>query len=114
MTVKTSTRERDGIIIVDLVGELRLGEATGVLREAVRQALAEGYKRVLLNLGSVRHIDSSGVGELMSCFTSVRSQGGQLKLMNLNQRVHSLLQITKLVTIFETYDDEEAAVTSFG
>ena len=113
MNVKISTRQRDGIVILDIVGELRLGEGTGILRDAVSGALGQGYKKVLLNLGSVRHIDSAGVGELMSCYTSVRNQGGTLKLMNLNKNVHNLLQITKLYTIFEVAEDEEAAVSSF-
>jgi|ERR1039458_670761 anti-sigma B factor antagonist len=113
-TIKISTRTRDGVVIVDIVGELRLGEGTGILRDAIRDTLGQGYKNVLLNLGSVRHIDSAGVGELMSCYTSVRNKGGRLKLMNLNKNVHNLLQITKLYTIFEVTEDEESAIKSFA
>jgi len=113
MTLKTSTRLRDNVVIVDIVGELRLGDGTGLLRDVVRDTVAQGYRNVLLNLGSVRYIDSAGVGELMSCFTSVRNQGGHLKLMNLNKHVHNLLQITKLYTIFEVPEDEESAIRSY-
>jgi anti-sigma B factor antagonist len=101
------------VVIVDTIGELRLGEGTNVLRNIVCGLLDDGYKSIVVNLRDVRHIDSAGVGELMSCYTSVRNQGGQLKLMNLNKHVHNLLQITKLVTIFEVAEDEAAAIASF-
>ncbi len=113
MSIKTSTRLVSSVVIVDTIGELRLGEGTDVVRHVVRELVDQGYKNILLNLRDVRHIDSSGVGELMSCFTSVRNQGGQLKLMNLSKNVHNLLQITKLYTIFEVEDDEPTAVASF-
>jgi anti-sigma B factor antagonist len=113
MGIKTSTRQINDVVIVDTIGELRLGEGTDVMRNLVRDLTAQGYKHILLNLRDVRHIDSAGVGELMSCYTSVRNQGGQLKLMNLSKNVHNLLQITKLYTIFEVVDDESAAVASF-
>jgi len=101
-------------VIVDTIGELRLGPGTNALRSVVLQLLDDGYRNVLLNLRDVRHIDSSGVGELMSCYTSVRNQGGHLKLMNLSGHVHNLLQLTKLYTIFEVEDDERKAVASFA
>lgn len=113
MNLKTSTRLVDGVVIVDIVGELRLGEGTGILRDVVRELAGKNYLNILLNLASVRHIDSAGVGELMSCYTSLRNQGGHLKLMNLNKNVHNLLQITKLYTIFEVEDDEATAIKSF-
>lgn len=113
MSIKTSTRLVSNVLIVDTIGELRLGEGTDVVRNIVRDMLGQGYKNILLNLRDVRHIDSAGVGELMSCYTSVRNQGGQLKLMNLNKHVHNLLQITKLYTIFEVVEDEDSAVSSF-
>ena len=113
VNLKTSTRLVDGVVIVDIVGELRLGEGTGILRDVVRELAGKNYLNILLNLASVRHIDSAGVGELMSCYTSLRNQGGNLKLMNLNQNVHNLLQITKLYTIFEVEDDEATAIKSF-
>jgi anti-sigma B factor antagonist len=111
--IKTSTRLVGDVVIVDTIGELRLGEGTNVLRQVVNETVEQGYKNILLNLRDVRHIDSAGVGELMSCYTSVRNRGGQLKLMNLSKNVHNLLQITKLYTIFEVEDDEPAAVASF-
>ena len=113
LSIKTSTRLISNVLIVDTIGELRLGEGTDVVRNIVRDMLGQGYKHILLNLRDVRHIDSAGVGELMSCYTSVRNQGGQLKLMNLNKHVHNLLQITKLYTIFEVVEDEDSAVSSF-
>ena len=113
MNLKTSTRLVDGVVIVDIVGELRLGDGTGILRDVVRELAGKGYIKILLNLAAVRHIDSAGVGELMSCFTSIRNQGGHLKLMNLNKNVHNLLQITKLYTVFEIEDDEATAIKSF-
>jgi len=113
VNLKTSTRLVDGVVIVDIVGELRLGDGTGILRDVVRELAGKGYIKILLNLAAVRHIDSAGVGELMSCFTSIRNQGGHLKLMNLNKNVHNLLQITKLYTVFEIEDDEATAIKSF-
>jgi anti-sigma B factor antagonist len=111
--IKTSTRLIGDVVIIDTIGELRLGEGTNVLRHVVNETAEQGYKNILLNLRDVRHIDSAGVGELMSCYTSVRNRGGQLKLMNLSKNVHNLLQITKLYTIFEVEDDEPTAVASF-
>jgi anti-sigma B factor antagonist len=113
VNLKTSTRLVNNVVIVDIVGELRLGEGTGILRDVVRELAGKGYVNILLNLAAVRHIDSAGVGELMTCFTSIRNQGGHLKLMNLNKNVHNLLQITKLYTIFEIEDDEATAIQSF-
>jgi anti-sigma B factor antagonist len=111
--INTSTRLIADVVIIDTIGELRLGEGTNVLRQVVNGTVEQGYKNILLNLRDVRHIDSAGVGELMSCYTSVRNRGGQLKLMNLSKNVHNLLQITKLYTIFEVEDDEPTAVASF-
>jgi anti-sigma B factor antagonist len=111
--INTSTRLIGNVVIVDTIGELRLGEGTHVLREVVMGLVEQDYRNILLNLRDVRHIDSAGVSELMSCYTSVRNRGGQLKLMNLSKNVHSLLQITKLYTIFEVEDDESTAVASF-
>ncbi len=113
VSINASTRMIQQVVIVDTIGELRLGEGTNVLRNIVIGLLNDGYKSIVVNLRDVRHIDSAGVGELMSCYTSVRNQGGQLKLMNLNKHVHNLLQITKLVTIFEVAEDEATAIASF-
>jgi anti-sigma B factor antagonist len=84
------------------------------LRDAVRDLLSKGSKQILLNLGDVTYIDSSGIGELVSAFTTVRNQGGDLKLLNLTKKVHDLLQITKLYTVFDVKDDEASAVASFA
>ncbi len=113
MTIRTITRRIHGVIIVDTIGELRLGDGTDVVRRVVKDLLGQGYTKILLNLHDVRHIDSAGLGELVSCYTSVRNQGGQLKLMNLTRNVDSLMQITKLYTVFEVEDDEATAVASF-
>jgi anti-sigma B factor antagonist len=113
VNLKTSTRVVNDVVIVDIIGQLRLGEGTNVVRDLVRELMGKNYKNILLNLADVRHIDSAGVGELMSCYTSVRNQGGQLKLMNLNKNVHNLLQITKLYTVFDIEEDEVKALQSF-
>jgi len=97
---------------VDLSGRITLGEGSVVLRDTVRDLLSKGQKKILLNLGDVNYIDSSGIGELVSAFTTAKNQGGELKLLNLTE-VHDLLQITKLYTVFDVKDDEAAAVKSF-
>lgn len=114
MSMKASTRQVDGITIVDLSGRITLGEGSVVLRDTIRDVVAAGNKKILLNLGDVTYIDSSGIGELVSSFTSVRNQGGELKLLNLTKKVHDLLQITKLYTVFDIKDDEAQAVASFN
>ena len=113
MTMKASTRQVDGITVVDLSGRITLGEGSVVLRDTVRDLLAKGDRKMLLNLGEVTYIDSSGIGELVSAFTTVRNQGGELKLLNLTKKVHDLLQITKLYTVFDIKDDEATAISSF-
>jgi anti-sigma B factor antagonist len=84
------------------------------LRDTVKDLLAKGRKKILLNLGDISYIDSSGIGELVSAFTSVRKQGGELKLLHLTKKVHDLLQITKLYTVFDVKDNEAAAISAFG
>lgn len=113
MSMKVSTRQVDGVTILDLSGRITLGEGSVVLRDAVRDLMAKGDKNILLNLGDVSYIDSSGIGELVSAFTSVKNSGGELKLLNLTKKVHDLLQITKLYTVFDVKDDETSAVGSF-
>ncbi len=113
MTMKASTRQVNGVTVVDMSGRITLGEGSVILRDTVRDLLGKGQKKILLNLGDVTYIDSSGIGELVSAFTSVRNQGGELKLLNLTKKVHDLLQITKLYTVFDIKDDETAAVGSF-
>lgn len=106
-------REVNEITIVDLSGRISLGEGSALLRKTVRDLLENGQNKILLNLGDVNYIDSSGIGELVSGFTAVRSRNGELKLLNLTKKVHDLLQITKLFTVFDVYSDEGTAVRSF-
>ena len=113
MNMKTSTRQVDGVSIMDCSGRITLGEGSVVLRDAVRELLSKGHKKILLNLGEVSYIDSSGIGELVSAYTTVRNQGGELKLLNLTKKVHDLLQITKLYTVFDVREDEANAIKSF-
>ncbi|HEY6305533.1 MAG TPA: STAS domain-containing protein [Candidatus Angelobacter sp.] len=113
MTMKSSNRQVNGVTVVDMSGRITLGEGSVILREAVKDLLAKGQKKILLNLGDVSYIDSSGIGELVSAFTSVRNQGGELKLLKLTKKVHDLLQITKLYTVFDIKDDEAVAIQSF-
>ena len=113
MTMKASTRQVNGVTVVDMSGRITLGEGSVILREAVKDLVAKGQKKILLNLGDVTYIDSSGIGELVSAFTSVRNQGGELKLLNLTKKVHDLLQITKLYTVFDIKDDEGKAIEAF-
>jgi anti-sigma B factor antagonist len=113
VTMKASTRQVNGVTVVDLSGRITLGEGSVVLRDTIRDVVGQGHKKILLNLGDVTYIDSSGIGELVSGFTSVRNQGGELKLLNLTKKVHDLLQITKLYTVFDIKDDEASAIAAF-
>ncbi len=113
MSIKVTTRQVDGVTILDLSGRITLGEGSVTIRDAVREVLAKGSNKILLNLGNVTYIDSSGIGELVSAFTTVKNAGGELKLLNLTKKIHDLLQITKLYTVFDVKDDETAAVASF-
>ena len=112
MQLRISTRARDGVLIVDCSGRLVFGEETAALRDLVKDSLLES-KQILLNLSGVDYIDSGGLGTLVSLFTSARSLGGAIKLANLTPRVGDLLQVTKLVTVFEVYNSEELAIQSF-
>ena len=114
MKMTANTRLVGGVTIVDLTGRIVLGDGSTALRDLVRNLISEGNKKILLNLRNVDYIDSSGLGELVSAFTSMRSGGGALKLLNLNKRVQALLQITKLSTVFEITDDEATSVKSFS
>jgi anti-sigma B factor antagonist len=113
VNLRVSTRQVDGVNIVDCSGRITLGEGSVVLRDTVKDLLSKGQKKILLNLGDVNYIDSSGIGELVSAYTTAKNQGGELKLLNLTKKVHDLLQITKLYTVFDVKDDEAAAVKSF-
>ena len=114
MSMKAIVRQVDSVTIVDVSGRITLGEGCTQLRELIREQLRKGNKNVLLNLGDVSYIDSSGIGELVSSYTAVSNQGGNLKLLNLTKKVQDLLQITKLYTIFEVHDDEAKAISSFS
>ena len=106
-------RQNGDVTILDLSGKITIGEGSVQLREAVRRMLDEGRKKILLNLGDVSYVDSSGIGELVSSYTTTGNNGGQLKLLNQTKKIHDLLTITKLVTVFETHDDEGTAISSF-
>jgi anti-sigma B factor antagonist len=114
VSMKVTSRHVDGVTILDLSGRITLGEGSVLLRDAVRDLLAKGSKQILLNLADVNYIDSSGIGELVSAYTTVRNQGGELKLLNLTKKVHDLLQITKLYTVFDVKDDEASAIASYA
>jgi anti-sigma B factor antagonist len=111
--LKLHTREVGDVTIIDLSGRITLGEETNTVRKAIRELVAKGTKKLVLNLADVSYIDSSGVGELVSSYTAVRNAGGELKLLNLTKKVHDLLQVTKLYTIFDIKDNEFMAVKSF-
>jgi anti-sigma B factor antagonist len=101
------------VTIVDVAGKITLGDGSAMLRDKVKELSAAGTKKILLNLGEVNYIDSSGIGELVSAFTTISNTGGSLKLLNLTKRVKDLLQITKLYTVFEVFDDEAQAIASY-
>ena len=114
MSLKIHTRNNvDGITILDLSGRITLGEGSVTIRDAVRDELEGGVTKILLNLGDISYIDSSGIGELVSAFTTTKNRGGELKLVNLTKKMHDLLQITKLYTVFDVYEDESEAIASF-
>ena len=114
MSIKVSTRMVGGVVIVDLFGQLRLGDGTSRLRQVVQELLGENYKKLLLNMENVLHVDSSGIGELMGCYTSVKNRGGDLKLLCLHKNVRNLMEVTRLYSIFDTYEDLTSAVKSYN
>ncbi|HKP11074.1 MAG TPA: STAS domain-containing protein [Blastocatellia bacterium] len=107
-------RQAGDVTILDLSGKITIGEGSVQLREAVRGLLESGNKKILLNLGDVSYVDSSGIGELVSSYTTTSNNGGHLKLLNLTKKIQDLLQITKLLTVFQVYDSEQDALASFG
>jgi anti-sigma B factor antagonist len=109
-----SSRQVGDVTVVDATGRITLGEGASVFRDVIRDLAAKGNKKILVNLADVSYIDSSGIGEMVSSFTTVTNHGGQLKLLSLTKRVKDLLQITKLYTVFEVFEDEAAAVRSFA
>jgi anti-sigma B factor antagonist len=114
VSVKLNTRQVGDVSVMDVAGRITLGEGSSAMRDALRDMVSKGNKKILLNLGEVSYIDSSGIGELVSGFTTVTNSGGQLKLLNLNKRVKDLLQITKLYTVFDVHEDEAGAIRSFA
>ena len=113
MALTIATRELDGVTILDLSGRITLGEGAVQLREAIRELISKGVKNILVGLGEVNYIDSSGLGELVSSFTTAKNQGADLKLLNLTKKVQDVLQVTKLYTVFDIFDDEASAIASF-
>jgi len=111
--LEVKERQAGDVTILDLSGAVRMGEGSVDLRNAIRGLVEQGKKKILLNLGGVKNVDSSGIGELIANFTTVRREGGQLKLLNLTEKIQNLLVITKLLTVFDAYDNEADALNSF-
>ncbi len=114
MSVKITTKQAEGVTVLNVAGRITIGDETARLRETIRGSVNDGKKNILLDLGEVSYIDSTGLGEFVSSLSHVKGNGGQLKLLNLTKKVHDLLQITKLVTVFQVFDDEAVALKSFG
>lgn len=113
MALAIASRDVDGVTVLDLSGRITLGEGSVQARDAVRELIGRGQKNILLNLGEVNYIDSSGLGELVSAYTTAKNQGASLKLLNLTKKVKDVLQLTKLYTVFDIYDDEATAISSY-
>jgi anti-sigma B factor antagonist len=112
MQLKLTTRSVDGVLVIDCDGRIIFGDESGLLRDTVKSLLADN-KRIVLNLAGTNYIDSGGLGTLVALYTSAQNSGGSIKLANLTKRVGDLLQVTKLVTVFDVYDSEKQAVESF-
>jgi anti-sigma B factor antagonist len=113
MALTIASREVNGVTVLDLSGRITLGEGSVQLRDAIRGLISKGQKKILLNLAEVNYIDSSGLGELVSAFTTAKNQQAEVKLLKLTKKVHDLLQLTKLYTVFDIKDDEAGAIASF-
>ena len=113
MSIKISIRNVENVAVIDLTGRVTLGEASGSLRDTIKDLISKGDKNILLNLAGVTYIDSSGLGEIVGAFATVGNSGGRLKLLGLQQRVHDLMQLTKLYSVFEIFTDEPEAIQSF-
>ena len=111
--ITITERQAGDVTILDLVGKVTIGEGSVALRSAIRRLLGEGKNKILMNLAGVGYIDSSGIGELVSSYTAIGKEGGQLKLLNLTQKLQDLLTITKLLTVFDVYESEAEALNSF-
>ena len=112
--INISERQAGDVTVLDLDGKVTIGEGSVALRNAIRRLLGEGKNKILLNLGGVGYIDSSGIGELVSSYTAVNKEGGVLKLLNLTQKIQDLLAITKLLTVFDVYESEADALASYS
>ena len=112
MSLNVKTRKVDGVVVVDLSGRLTIGEPVLLLRETLRVQVNDGARHLILNLGDVSYIDSSGLGELVSAYTTVRNKQGDVKLLNLTAKAKDLLQMTKLLTVFDVYEDEASAISN--
>src|SRR5688500_14749232 len=110
MSLNVKTRKVEGVVVVDMSGRLTIGEPVLLLRETLRVQVNDGVRHFVLNLGDVSYIDSSGLGELVSAYTTVRNKQGDVKLLNLTAKAKDLLQMTKLLTVFDVYEDEAAAI----
>src|SRR6204780_5911542 len=113
MSFRATSREVGDVTVIDMDGRITLGEGSALLRDLVREKLGTGHRKILMNLGGINYIDSTGLGELVSGYRLVKSEGGELKLLNLNKKVTDLLQITKLYTVFDIHNHEAEAVASF-
>ena len=113
MGLQITTREFDRVVVVDIVGNLTINESRTQLRDLIHVFCETGKKRFLLNLAGVDYVDSTGMGELVRCFSAVRQKGGEMKLLQVNKRVADLLQMTRLSTIFEVYSEEQVALVAF-
>jgi anti-sigma B factor antagonist len=114
MDLRATYRDAGVVTVVDIGGRITLGEGSALLRKTIRDLLGEGRTKIVLNLADVNYIDSSGIGELVTAFTTVKKTGGDLKLLHLTKKVHDLLQLTKLFTVFDVYSDEDTVLRSFG
>jgi anti-sigma B factor antagonist len=114
MSLHATHRDAGQVTVVDLSGRIVLGDGSALLRKTIRALLSDQRKMILLNLADVDYIDSSGIGELVSGYTAVRNQSGELKLLHLTKKVHDILQITKLYTVFDVFTDERTALRSFS
>ncbi len=113
MVMRATYRDAGAVTVVDIGGRITLGEGSALLRSTIKDLLAEGRNKIVLNLGDVNYIDSSGIGELVTGFTTVKKAGGDLKLLHLTKKVHDILQLTKLFTVFEVFSDENVVIRSF-
>jgi anti-sigma B factor antagonist len=112
--MKIEERAVDGVTILDLQGKMLIGEGDELLREKINSLVENGTEKIVLNLAEVPYVDSAGLGEIVRCYTTVSRKNGELKLLNLTKRIHDLLSITKLLTVFDSYDNEQDAIKSFG